>query len=330
MPGEPFIRGAALPPQAGASPHTGAVESSSAWRFSDRFGLAVCWLLGALFCAIAAAIVIFMAVQGIRYLRPSLLLTSPSAGFGESQTGGFLDPMIGTLVVALLGTAIALPLGVAIAVWLSEYGRPFALARATESTIEMVAGIPDIVLALFGLAIFSSPLLGFLSRTTGHVVFGRSFFAAGAMLSLVALPLVVGSTREGLQAIPAHIREASLAVGKTRFATIRRVLLPTARPSVITGTMLGLGRIVGDTAIIVVLLGATLTLDPAGGTPVLRLLRGTGSTLTSFIYQNAPTGESNQPTKAYAAAFVLLLIVLGLNLCVDLVGRRGKAVTWSS
>jgi phosphate transport system permease protein len=313
-------------PPAHTRAHTRAFESSSTWRASDRLGLAVCWLLGSLFCAIAAAIVIFMAVQGVRYLRPSLLVTSPSAGFSESQTGGFLDPLIGTAVVALLGIAIALPLGVTIAVWLSEYGRPFTLARATESTIEMVAGIPDIVLALFGLLIFSSPILGFLSRTTGHVVFGRSFFAAGAMLSLVALPLIVGSTREGLQAIPAHIREASLAVGKTRFATIRRVLLPSARPSVITGTMLGLGRIIGDTAIIVVLLGATLTLDQAGGAPVLSLLEGTGSTLTSFIYQNAPTGENNQPAKAYAAAFVLLLIVLALNLCVDLVGRRGKAV----
>jgi phosphate transport system permease protein len=307
-----------------------AIESSATWRPSDRIGLALCWLLGIFFCAVAASIVIYMLVQGIKYLSPSLLVTSPTAGFSESQTGGFLDPLIGTLVVALLGLAIALPLGVVIAVWLTEYGRPFWLARATESTIEMVAGIPDIVLALFGLLIFSSPLLGFLSRSSGHVVFGRSFFAAGAMLSLVALPLIVGSTREGLQAIPGHIREASLAVGKTRFATIRRVLLPTARPSVITGSMLGLGRIIGDTAIIVVLLGATMTLNQAGGTPLFNVLKGTGSTLTSFIYQNSPTGELDQPTKAYAAAFVLLLVVLALNLCVDLVGRRGKAVTWSS
>jgi phosphate transport system permease protein len=324
MSGEALTGPAVLPPRKGAS------EASSTWSRIDRLGLAVCWLLGVLFCAIAAAIVIFMMVQGIKYLRPSLLVTSPTAGFSESQTGGFLDPLIGTVVVALLGLAIALPLGVTIAVWLTEYGRPFSLARATESTIEMLAGVPDIVLALFGLLIFSSPILGFLSRSSGHVVFGRSFLAAGAMLSLVALPLIVGSTREGLQAIPAHIREASLAVGKTRFATIRRILLPTARPSVITGSMLGLGRIIGDTAIIVVLLGATLTTNPAGGTPVLGVLKGTGSTLTSFIYANSPTGEANQPTKAYAAAFVLLLVVLALNLCVDLVGRRRKAVTWSS
>jgi phosphate transport system permease protein len=324
------MAGEALTGQAALPVRKRAIESSATWRRSDRLGLALCWLLGILFCAIAASIVIYMLVQGIRYLSPALLVSSPTAGFSESQTGGFLDPLIGTVVVALLGLAIALPVGVVIAVWVTEYGRPFWLARATESTIEMLAGIPDIVLALFGLLIFSSPLLGFLSRSSGHVVFGRSFFAAGAMLSLVALPLIVGSTREGLQAIPAHIREASLGVGKTRFATIRRVLLPTARPSVITGSMLGLGRIIGDTAIIVVLLGATMTLNQAGGTPVLNVLKGTGSTLTSFIYQNSPTGELDQPTKAYAAAFVLLLMVLALNLCVDLVGRRGKAVTWSS
>ncbi|HEV2981585.1 MAG TPA: ABC transporter permease subunit [Solirubrobacteraceae bacterium] len=324
------MNGSAVTTAGAVVPRKKAIESTATWRRSDRLGLALCWLLGILFCAIAAAIVIFMLVQGVRYLRPSLLVTSPTAGFSESQTGGFLDPMIGTLVVAVLGLAIALPIGVTIAVWLSEYGRPFWLARVTESTIEMLAGVPDIVLALFGLLIFSSPILGFLSRTSGHVVFGRSFLAAGAMLSLVALPLIVSSTREGLQAVPAHVREASLAVGKTRFATIRRVLLPTARPSVVTGSMLGLGRIIGDTAIIVVLLGATLTLNQADNTPLLGLLKGTGSTLTSFIYQNSPTGEGNQPTKAYAAAFVLLLIVLALNAGVDLIARRRKLTTWSS
>ena len=87
------------------------------------------------------------------------------------------------------------------------------------------------------------------------MVLGQSFFAAGALLSLVALPLIVANTREGLQAIPSHVREASYAVGKTKIATIRRMLLPAARPSVITGAMLGLGRVIGDTAIVLLLLG---------------------------------------------------------------------------
>ena len=300
-----------------------ALDRDQSWRPTERIGLALCWLLGLAFCAVALAIVGFLLVQGVRYLTPSLLFTAPAAGTGEAHTGGLLDPMIGTLVVALIGIAIALPLGVACAIWLTEFGRPFVLARAVESTVEMIAGTPSIVLALFGTLVFTSPALGFLSRTTGNgIVFGRSFFAAGAMLSLVALPMIVASTREGLQAIPAHLREASYAVGKTKAATIRRILLPNARPSIATGAILGLGRIIGDTAIIVVLLGATLTLNGAGGAPVLSLLRGTGSTLTSYVYENSPTGEGNQPSKAYAAAFVLLLIVLALNAGVQLTGRN--------
>ena len=115
----------------------------------------------------------------------------------------------------------------------------------------------------------TAPALGFLSQTTHGVVLGQSFFAAAALLSLVGLPLVVASTREGLQAIPSHVREASYAVGKTKIATTRRVLLPAARPSVITGTMLGLGRVISDTAIVLLLLGGTLTFSTANSTPVL-------------------------------------------------------------
>ena len=312
--------------------HTGAVESTAAWRLSDRIGLAICWGLGLLFCAIAVAIVVYFLVQGLKYVNLDLLTTSPKVGFNQNTTGGVLDPLIGTAIVAAMAMAIALPAGVAIAVWHSEFGRPAAIARAAESTIEAIAGIPSIVLALFGTVIFSSAALGFLSReTTEGIVFGRSFFAASAMLSLIALPLIVGSTREGLQSIPQHVREASYAVGKTKAATTRRILLPAARPQVATGAMLGLGRIIGDTAIILVLLGATANLNPSGEVPLLGTLKGTGSTLTSFVYANSPSGDLNQPEKAYAAAFVLLVIVLALNVAVDVIHRRArKTGTWTT
>lgn len=309
-----------------------AVEGSATWRLSDRVGLAICWGFGLLFCAIAVGIVVYLLVQGIKFLRPAMLWTPAAAGFSESETGGFSDAFVGTLMVATMGIALALPVGVAVAVWLVEYGRPAALARITESTIEAIAGIPSIVLALFGTVIFSSTALGFLSRSSEGVVFGRSFFAAAAMLSLVALPLVVASTREGLNSIPLHIREASYAVGKTKAATTRRILLPTCRPQVATGAMLGLGRIIGDTAIIVVLLGATQNFAPVEGIGFpFDYLRGAGTTLTNFIYEASPTGNLNQPQKAYAAAFVLLLMVLALNAAVDVVHRRARKVgTWSS
>jgi len=304
-------------------------RAAASWRLSDRLGLGLAWLLGLLFCAIAAAIVIYFLVEGIRYLRPNLLVTNPAAASSESQTGGFLDPLLGTLIIGTMSMAIAVPVGVGIAVWLSEFGRPTGLARVAESAVEMMAGEPSIVLALFGLTLFTLPALGVLTQSTHGVVLGQSFFAAAALLSLVGLPLVVASTREGLQAIPSHVREASYAVGKTKIATTRRVLLPAARPSVLTGTMLGLGRVISDTAIVLLLLGGTLTFQAANSTPLLGLLRGTGDTLTGYIYYNAPTGDGNQPSKAYAAAFVLMLFVLALNLGVDLVvSRSRKAVTW--
>lgn len=320
----------AIAAPAAPTPETPQREAGAgiAWRLSDRIGLGLAWLLGLLFCAIAAAIVIFMAVQGLRYLTPSLVVTNPVVGVAQSQSGGFLDPLIGTAILAVISIAVAGPLGTAVAVWLTEYGRPTWLARIVESTIEMLAGAPSIVLALFGLLLFQASGLGFLSETNNGVVFGKSFFAAGAMLSLVALPLVVSSVREGLRGIPDHVREASYALGKSKPTTIRRILLPSIRPSVITGYMLGAGHVMGDTAIIVLLLGDTQVLQGVGNVPVLGWLRGTGSTLTSYIFDNAPTGDLNQPNKAYAAAFVLMVIVLAINAFVDVFGRRSRRRRW--
>jgi phosphate transport system permease protein len=311
---------------------TGAIHTPAdapAWRLRDRLGLAFAWFVGLLFCAVCAAIVIFLIVQGVRYLKPDMLWTNPKVGFSESETGGFLAEIVGTVLVTATALLIAVPIGVGVAVWLTEYGRPSALARVVESTVEMFAGAPSIVLALFGVVVFQAPFLAFLSATTQGHAYGKSFFAAGSILSLLALPIVVANVREGLRAIPNHVREASYALGKTKITTIRRVLLPAARPSVITGTMIGAGHVIGDTAIIVFLLGSTYTLQAVGNVPGLSVLRGTDSTLTSFIYNNAPTGELNQPQKAYAAAVVLLAIVFLLNVVVDISGRKARDLKWT-
>jgi phosphate transport system permease protein len=301
-------------------------EEIVAWATLDKLGVAAAWFCGLLLCAIAASITIYMLVRGIQYVNLDAIGQHPIVGSTTEITGtsgGYLDPIEGTLILTALGTIIALPIGVATAVWLSEYGRPAWLARAVESGVEIVAGTPTIVLAIFGLLIFSKGAFGFLSFTAeGGAVFGRSFFIAGIMMALIALPLIVGATREALQSIPAHVREASYALGKDKISTIRRVLLPASRKGIATGTTLGMGRIAGDTAIVVILLGASLTLDPESSTPVLGTLRGTGSTLTSYVYNNSPAGEGNAPEKAYAAAFVLLMVVILMNFVVDLISRK--------
>jgi phosphate transport system permease protein len=300
----------------------GRRSSPWGWRWGDRLVLACAWAAGIGLCLIAGAIVLYMGYRGLQYLRPGLLFSRPQAGKAQSGSGGFLDPLIGTALLTLVGVVLAFPLAVASAVWIVEYGRPSWLARVVESSIEIVAGTPDIVIALFGLSIFQLGVLAPLSfKAEGGGVYGRSFIAAGAMMSLLALPPVFAATRDGLQAVPAHMREAAFALGKTRIATIRRVLLPSVRSNIATGLTLGISRIVGDTAIVLFLLAATLRLEPQGSAPGLNVLRGTGSTLTSYVYENSPAGEGAASQKAYAAAFVLLLFVLALNLTVERIGR---------
>jgi phosphate transport system permease protein len=305
-----------------------ADEEVVPWSTLDRLGVAAAWFCGLLLCALAGSIVLYMLIRGIQYVKLDAIGQHPvvqSTTTISGTSGGYLDPIEGTLILTALGTLIALPIGVATAVWLSEYGRPTWLARAVESGVEIVAGTPTIVLAIFGLLVFSQGVFGFLSFTAeGGAVFGRSFFIAGIMMSLIALPLIVGSTREALQSIPAHVREASYALGKDKISTIRRVLLPAARKGIATGTTLGMGRIAGDTAIVVILLGASLTLEKQGTTPVISNLKGTGSTLTSYVFNNSPAGEGNSPEKAYAAAFVLLMVVILMNFVVDLISRKGS------
>ncbi|MEV4418369.1 ABC transporter permease subunit [Patulibacter sp. NPDC049589] len=293
------------------------------WRPLDLVGVASAWLVGALLVLVAASLLIYMGYKGLQYVNLDLLVSRPQPGSDQSQTGGILDPIIGTLLIIVIATAIALPLAVGAALWIVEYGRPRWLARVVESGIEVIAGAPSIAIAIFGLAIFQLPLFSWASFSAdGGGVFGRSFIAAGVVMSLIAVPSIFATTREALLSVPRHVREASFGLGKTRWATIRRVLLPTVRPDIATGTALGMGRIAGDTAIIVLLLGATLQLQAGSDIPGIGTLQGTGSTLTSYVYNNSPTGEGNAPEKAYAAAFVLMLLIIGLNLLVAIIGRR--------
>ncbi len=299
-------------------------QSTASWPLIDRIGYWLCWATGIGLCLIVVGIVLFMFIEGASYLRLSLFTTSPAPELQQSKSGGFLDPLEGTLIVAVLGILIAAPIGVALATWLSEYGRPPQLARAVESAIEMISGVPSVVLAIFGLLVFSQSFLGFLSQTASDgSVTGQSFITAGVMMSILALPLVVGATREGLSQIPDRMREASHGLGKTRITTIRHVLLPSVRPNIAGGVVLGMGRIIGDTAIIIFLLGATLRTEPESSIPLIGTLRGTGSTLTSYVYENSPAGEGNSHQKAYAAAFVLLMIVLALNFAVTRITGAG-------
>ncbi len=289
---------------------------ASGWRLA--------WVAGIGLCVVAGAIVIYMLVKGLQYLRPDLLFSHPQAEIDQSKAGGFFDPLIGTFLLTVMGTALAILPGIATAVWLSEYARPFWLARAVESAVEVVAGTPSIVLAIFGLIVFSNGLFGSLSFTAeGGAVFGRSFFAASAMMALIALPLIVGATREALQAIPRHVREASYALGKTKAATIRRVLLPAAPPwhrdrhGARHGPDRGRHGDRGDPA------RRVAAAHRRRRRRAVRHAARHGLDAHQLRVRELPgRARATRREKAYAAAFVLLLIVMLLNFVVDLVSRR--------
>jgi phosphate transport system permease protein len=332
-----FASQAPQPGRAGGPQHTGRGRRSSpmSWRWGDRLVLAAAWTAGISLCVIAAAIVIYMGYRGISYLRPGLIFSRPQLSTGQSGSGGFLDPLLGTMLLTVIGIVLALPLALSAAVWITEYGQGGrgrqTLARVVESSIEIVAGTPDIVIAIFGFAVFQLSLFAPFSFTAeGGGVYGRSFIAAGSMMSLLALPPIYAATRDGLQAVPGHMREAAFALGKTRITTIRRVLIPSVRSNIATGVTLGISRIIGSTAIVLILLGSTLRIETQGSVPGISLLRGTGSSLTTYIYENSPAGEGGASQKAYAAAFVLLVFVLGLNLIVDRIGRSHARTTGMS
>jgi phosphate transport system permease protein len=296
-------------------------------RTLDRIGIGVAWISGLFLLVVIAGLVLWLAWNGIRVLSLDFLWSDPAPGSLEAGlAGGIRFPLAGTLIVMLIGSLIALPVGVATAIFLAEYRRPAWLASAVEGAVEIVFGVPAIVFALFGLAVFTSSNLAFMSQRveSSGAAYGRSFLIAGTMLSLIALPPIVRSTQEAIRAVPPDLREASFALGKGRLATIRRVLIPGATPGIATGFIIGLGRIAGDTAIIVLLLGNVIQapIDHWAAHPG-DTLTGAGATLTSYIYNASPVGEGNSDSHAYGAAFVLIMLMLVLNGAVLFVSRRG-------
>ena len=281
-------------------PRQRPAESSSSWRVTDRIGLAFAWLLGVLFCAVAVAIVVYLAVQGIHYLRPDLLWTNPKTANTEAGSGGFLDPIIGTFLIAGLGTAIAAPLGVSVAVWLVEYSRPRALARVVESTVEMFAGVPSVVLALFGLLLSSGardPRLPVDRPPATAIVYGILVLRGRHRSSRWSRSRTSSPpSREGLQVDP-QPRARGLVCRRqdARSTTIRRVVA-AGRAAVGDHRLRCSGSVtsIGDTAIILTTRSERpRRFQPASAhVPILgTLFRGTGSTLTSYVYNNAPTGD---------------------------------------
>jgi phosphate transport system permease protein len=298
-------------------------------RLTDRLAVGLAWLSGLVLIGVVAGLLAWLGVNGLRNVDLDFVFSNPSPGsLEQGVAGGVFSPLVGTLVVIVLGVAVALPLGLGTAIFLVEYRRPLWLARVADTAIDLIFGVPSVVFALFGLAIFQNGFFSFLSgevESSGKAT-AASFLCASLMMSLIALPPIVRGSQAAIAGVSTMQREAAYSLGKGRLATIRRVVLPAARPGVVTGAILGIGRIAGDTAIVWLLLGGSVLAPPEPGwwrpDQWLDTLRSDGSTLTTYVFYTSPVGEGNADSFAYGGAFVLMVLMLAVNFAVSRFARR--------
>jgi phosphate transport system permease protein len=207
-------------------------------RVPERIFVGLC--LAAIYLPLALLILLFggVVLDAMTVLDWRFLTSFPSR---NAENAGILPALAGSLGLILLATAMAMPVGVGAAIYLEEYERRGRLADLIEVNISNLAGVPSVIYGLLGLGLFV--------RTFG---FGRSLFAGAATLALLMLPIVIMASREALRTVPLSIREGCLALGATRWQAIRQVVLPTALPGILTGSILSISRAIGETAPLIV------------------------------------------------------------------------------
>jgi len=292
-------------------------------------GHAACWLSGLLTLFLLLFIVIFLVLKGIHVISWDFITTNPKPSLDQNLTGGIFTPIIGTFLLVALGTLFALPWALATAIYLAEYSGGNLWVGPIRTGIDILSGVPTIVFAIFGLAIFTNPHLSLFSTMVEGVAnakaFGRSFMVSSITMAMMVLPFIIKSIEEAITAVPSAYREAAYGMGISKWRTIRKIVLPSATSGIITGVVLGIGRIAGDTAIVWLCLGGSMTLT--GTQPWwqpqnwLATLQNTGSTLTTYIFYSSPAGEGNSPDKAFGAGLILIVIIFALNSLVDYWGR---------
>lgn len=258
------------------------------------FGL---FRLAALVNGLALFIIVYFMVNGGWTAINWTFLSQPPR---DAMTqGGILPCILGTLYLSVGAIAIALPIGVASAIYLNEYARPGRVLRLIRLGINNLAGVPSIVFGLFGLALF-----------VVYFGFGVSILSGAMTLAAMSLPVIIGSTEEALRAVPDTYREASLGLGATKWQTIYGVVLPSAMPGILTGTILGISRAAGETAPI--MFTAAVFYTPSLPTSIFDEVMA----LPYHIYVLATAGTNIEATRhlQYGTALVLIVLVLGMNL----------------
>ena len=266
---------------------------------NQKIAFACCFALSLCVVLVLASILLFIIIKGIRVINWDFITQAPADG----MTGGGIFPaIIGTLCLMAGSAIVSFPVGIMSGIYMNEYATNGKLVRFIRMMTNNLAGIPSIVFGLFGMAIF-----------VNYLDFGDSIIAGSLTLGLLSLPVIIRTTEEALKDIPDSMREGSRALGATQLQTIWNVILPMAVPRVITGLILSMGRVSGETAPILFTCAAYFL--PQLPSSIFDQCMA----LPYHLYVLATSGtdlEKQQPI-AYGTALVLIIIVLIINLAAN-------------
>jgi phosphate transport system permease protein len=266
------------------------------FNLKENFFLSLIRTFGFTGAIILFIILFFIAYNGIHVLSWEFITQPPV----EAMTkGGIFPVIIGTILLTFICMIIVIPIGVTTAIFLAEYSKRGILLKTVMMSIYTLAGVPSVVFGLFGLAVF---VVAFR--------FGMSLIAGSLTLAVMVLPYIISTSEEAIKAVPYSFREASLACGATKWQTIRKVVLPSAMPGILTGAILGTAKVSGETAPIMFTAAAFFT----PGVP--RSLLEPVMALPYHIYVLATAGTHIEETRPiqYGTALTLIILVLLMNL----------------
>ncbi|MDD6491299.1 MAG: phosphate ABC transporter permease PstA [Firmicutes bacterium] len=264
-------------------------------RISDIVIRALIYVSAFISVLLLVGMLAYVFVKGIGSVNWTFLTTVTST---LNKTVGIAGNIVNTLYIIIITLLIATPVGIGSAIYLNEYAKPGKLVRIIEFTTETLSGIPSIIFGLFGMVFFGT-LFGL----------GYSILTGSLTLTLMILPLITRNTQEALKTVPDSYRSGALGMGATKWYMIRTILLPSAMPGIITGIILAIGRIVGESAALLFTAGSGYLL-PKSGMGILKKIFESGGTLTIQLYLSMAKAEYST---AFGIAAVLLIIVLFIN-----------------
>lgn len=270
-------------------------------RPSDMILTGIIYGCAGLCILLLAGILGYAFVRGVPYVTWSFLSTASSAAKG---TLGILGNIINTSYIVVITLIIATPLGIGSAVYLNEYAKPGKAVRLIEFTTETLFGIPSIIFGLFGMVFFGNTL-----------GLGYSILTGSLTLTLMILPLITRTTQEALKTVPDGYRQGALGIGATKWYMIRTILLPSAMPGILTGVILAIGRIVGESAALLFTAGSGYYLPRNLFSKIFE----SSGTLTIQLYLFMQNAKYNE---AFGVAVVLLVVVLGMNSLAKYLSRK--------